>query len=854
MTDPGWAPPGDSKLLPEPPSLPEAEVGLLACVLTKGEWAHLVADKVEAHQFSEAAYGALWEVVLQLVARDAPITIPTLLEPAAAHLGWEKAETGQFLVALLKRAVSPSAKQARHYADMIRDVWIRRQVFEAADEMKLAARKGAMGQSGAQILEDVESRLFTIGAQAASDERSYDFAQAISSALDQAHVASEQREAGKLIGVTCGVDSIDKKLGGLRKTDVVILAGATGMGKAQPLDAKILMADGSFKPMGDIRVGDRLASVDGRPSEVSGVFPQGRMAIFSVTFGDGRSTKACADHLWEINKWRWDSARIVTTTELGRLIESSHNRMRLWVQQVAGDFGHQAALPIDPWVLGALIGDGGLKEMTPKFSSADPELIERMRRLVGPDMELRHGGKFDYRLVMSKRNNANRLGDALVALGLNLGSEHKFLPEQYLTADRAARLALLQGLMDTDGWAEKYGSVRYCTVSLQLALDVQRLARSLGAMCKIKSRFPKYTYRGEKKTGRLAYTCKIRHEFPAQFFTLRRKVQRARNQMAPRLNVASVVPCGEADAQCISVTHPSRLYVTDDYVVTHNTAAALKITKAAAQQFKAENPDKPEWVHFFSMEMSADQLAMRSAAGQARINFEKIRLGNTSPTDLMALEDAGRELQDLPIQIDDSSNLSVAAIRTRARRLKRKKGLGLIVIDYLQLIGTSREEAKESRGNRVQEIGLIMRALKALAKDLDVPVLVLCQLSRKLEEREDKRPQLSDLRESGEIEMTADVVSFVYREAYYLQRRPPAKREKEKELDFSLRRSEWGSALEQAKDKIEFIIGKNRHGSCATLLARFVAELMLLEDDTPGDATQTDARKEQLRMNLMSAD
>lgn len=234
------------------------------------------------------------------------------------------------------------------------------------------------------------------------------------------------------------------------------------------------------------------------------------------------------------------------------------------------------------------------------------------------------------------------------------------------------------------------------------------------------------------------------------------------------------------------------------------------------------------------------------------MSFERVRLGRSTVDDLQRLEESAKALRGLPILIDDMPRLSVSAMRTKARRVQRRQGLGLIIIDYLQLVGLSREEQREAGGNRVQEVSYITRSLKVLAKELGIPVIVLCQLNRDVEKREDKRPQLSDLRESGTIEQDADLVAFLYREAYYLEQRPPAKREKEKELEFQARRSEWSIALDRARTTAEFLIAKNRHGSGGTLHLRFNPELMRFEDDTPGDATQTDVRKQQLAMDLMS--
>jgi replicative DNA helicase len=218
-------------------------------------------------------------------------------------------------------------------------------------------------------------------------------------------------------------------------------------------------------------------------------------------------------------------------------------------------------------------------------------------------------------------------------------------------------------------------------------------------------------------------------------------------------------------------------------------------------------------VGFFSLEMSSEQLATRIIAEQTEIPSNKIRRGNITESDFEKIKDYSIELQNLPLYVDETGGISVAQLAARARRLKRQRGLDLIVIDYLQLLSGS---TKRSSENRVQEITEITTKLKALAKELNVPVMALSQLSRQVESRDDKRPQLSDLRESGSIEQDADVVLFVYREEYYHQMRKPLESNREKF-------AEWLSEADKVHGKAEVIIGKQRHGPTGTVELQFDA-------------------------------
>jgi replicative DNA helicase len=219
-------------------------------------------------------------------------------------------------------------------------------------------------------------------------------------------------------------------------------------------------------------------------------------------------------------------------------------------------------------------------------------------------------------------------------------------------------------------------------------------------------------------------------------------------------------------------------------------------------------------VAFFSLEMSAEQLALRILSEQAEIPSEDIRRGQLKERDFAKFVSLSQELQRLPLYIDETPGISVMGMRTRARRLHRTKGLDLIVIDYLQLMAGSASKRNES--NRVLEVSEITRGLKMLAKELKVPIIALSQLSRKVEDRDDKKPQLADLRESGSIEQDADVVMFIYREEYYL-RNEPGRHSNESDDRFNERYTAWQQRLEKVYNIADVIIAKQRHGPVGTV-------------------------------------
>jgi replicative DNA helicase len=285
--------------------------------------------------------------------------------------------------------------------------------------------------------------------------------------------------------------------------------------------------------------------------------------------------------------------------------------------------------------------------------------------------------------------------------------------------------------------------------------------------------------------------------------------------------------------------HKSDLVILAGRPAMGKTALATKIAFGAARavQEKARQADpnaKPRGgVAIFSLEMSADQLATRLLSENARISGDRIRRGDIEQRDFDKFLDVSRELQSLPLFIDDTPAITISALRTRCRRLQRTHGLDLVVVDYLQLMRPAAGTRPESR---VLEISMITQGLKAIAKELAIPVIALSQLSRQVESREDKRPQLSDLRESGSIEQDADMVWFVYRDEYYLAQRQPKEMNFEKSDAFSAAMDKWQKDMEEAHNKAELIIAKQRHGPTGTIRLFFEGEFTRFGDlDTQHD-------------------
>ena len=271
--------------------------------------------------------------------------------------------------------------------------------------------------------------------------------------------------------------------------------------------------------------------------------------------------------------------------------------------------------------------------------------------------------------------------------------------------------------------------------------------------------------------------------------------------------------------------HNSDLIIIAGRPSMGKTALGTNIAFNAAKKFKEKKDEGGSMrtvdggkVAFFSLEMSAEQLATRVLAQESKISGDKMRKAELSKDDFKKIAKVSSELENLNLIIDDNPILTIPSLRARARRLKRVYNIDLIIIDYLQLMSGSPSSRNDGR---VQEISEITRGLKAVAKELNIPIIALSQLSRQVEQREDKRPQLADLRESGTIEQDSDVVMFIFRESYYLERLEPIKKPDENEDKYNERHQRWRELCENTYNTAEIIIAKQRHGPIGTIKAHF---------------------------------
>ena len=484
------------------------------------------------------------------------------------------------------------------------------------------------------------------------------------------------------------------------------------------------------------------------------------------------------------------------------------------------DLAHRD-LPFPPYALGVWLGDG--TSQSASFTSADPQIAAEIeaeglrvvesrsasmrygirlrdpsssvdiRRGICPDCGDRTTGRVRCPACHNQRGTAQAI---LRSLGV-LGNKH--IPASYLRASQHQRRALLAGLLDTDGTVTSTGSVQFSVTSLRLAKDMRELIVSLGYRCG----WSEKPVRGATSASSVAYT--ITFTTTDDVFRLDRKrsvhLERRPQKTTSRTRerfITAIRPIASVPVRCVQVDNSDHMYLAGSSMIpTHNSTLALDFARAAAIRHSMATV-------VFSLEMGRNEMTMRLLSAESRVPLQTMRTGQMNDDDWARLARRMSEVADAPLFIDDSPNMSMMEIRAKCRRLKQRHDLKFVIIDYLQLMSSPKRVE-----NRQQEVSEMSRSLKLLAKELEVPLVALSQLNRGPEQRTDKKPLLSDLRESGSIEQDADVVILLHREDAYERESPRA-----------------GEA--------DLIVAKHRNGPTATVTVAFQGHYSRFVDMAPG--------------------
>lgn len=579
--------------------------------------------------------------------------------------------------------------------------------------------------------------------------------------------ATKVAEGGIKSGVESGLVRLDNVTNGWQKSDLIIIAGRPSMGKEIKNDSLICTPYG-FCRIDELKVGSKVIGSNGKPCNVVGVFPQGQKDIYRVHFDDNTFIDSGLEHQWEVltrnvRKTRLKKPIIVTTRDMLSSVKCLDGRNNYSIKLCRPIEFEQKEILLNPYVLGVFLGDGCSSKNNSSISNTETDIIKRFSEnlpnglMISPNVT-----DITYRIIGIDKKQETLFHSYLDKLGLkNKKSDEKFIPKEYLYNSISIRQSLLQGLVDTDGFIASNGrnAIEYSTTSHQLCLDILSLVRGLGGKATYQVKQGSYTNNGQSHKVKIYYRMYL--SLPPEIMPISSQKHLKKYNNSKKYHskfITNIEKLNEkCEMTCISVDSEDCLYIVGDgYTLTHNTSLAISII------MKPAIVDKKS-IAVFSLEMSKEQLVSRMQSDLSQTNVSKIVKKQLTLHEIAHIGLNSIALETANIFIDDTPSISLLELKGKARKLVRENNVELIVIDYLQLMKSGYDIQ-----NREQEIAEISRGLKALAKELNIPVIALSQLSRSVESRGgDKKPMLSDLRESGQIEQDADMVAFCYRPEYY---------------------------------------------------------------------------------------
>jgi replicative DNA helicase len=822
----GPAPSGGGEFDRTPPQAVEAEQSVLGAMMLSKDAIADVVEVIKPGDFYRPAHQVVYDAVLDLYARGEPADAVTVSAELTRNGQLNRVGGASYLHTLI--SMVPTAANAGYYAAIVADRATLRRLVTAGTrivQMGYDASSGSNDVLGStdDVVDRAQAEIYEVTERRTSDDYVH-IETLLQVTLDEIEKISSTGGIGT--GIPTGFQQLDEITNGLHPGQMVTVAGRPGSGKALALDTPLPTPTG-WTTMGDVQVGDLLLGADGRPTRVIAATDvmTGR-PCYDVEFCDGTVITADAEHQWltvtraarrgqPLSGPRWTlaascreraatvaarcasgpaaavsvrefvaeigadlepavqkSARVlgsmrrparpavVTTAQIATTLrcETSDRRLNHAVACAAPLALADQELLLPPYALGAWLGDG--TSDTAALTCADTRIVDLIRA---------EG------IGVAPTSALARLGELGVL-------DVKHIPMQYLRASEPQRRALLRGLLATGGYATTSGSVEFAVTSKRLADDVHELACTLGYRATMRSK----PVHGRTVDCAICYTVVFTTSEPV--FGLDRKAagQVAATRAGTSLRyVADARPVESVPVRCVQVDNDDHLFLAGRTMVpTHNSTLALDFARSAA--VKNQRPTA-----IFSLEMGKLEIMMRLFSAEAGVALQNMRSGHMNDSDWRRLALRSSELAEAPLFIDDSPNLTMMEIRAKARRLRQRHDLQLIVIDYLQLM-TSGKRVE----SRQQEVSEFSRSMKLLAKELDVPVVALSQLNRGPEQRTDKKPMLSDLRESGSIEQDSDLVLLVHRPDLY---EPETERAGEADL----------------------IIAKHRNGPTATVAVAF---------------------------------
>jgi replicative DNA helicase len=765
-----------------PPHDLAAEQCVLGGMLLSKDAISDVLEVIKGSDFYRPAHQIVHEVILDLYGRGEPADAVTVAAELTRRGDIGRMGGAPYLHTLI--ASVPTAANAGYYARIVRERAILRRLVEVGTRI---VQLGYSGDGDADELVDrAEAEVYGVTDHRVSEDYA-PLSEIMPGALDEIEAIGSR--GGSLTGVPTGFADLDALTNGLHPGQMVVIAARPAIGKALALDTPLPTPAG-WTTMGEVKVGDFLLGADGRPTSVVAATEvmTGR-PCFEVEFSDGTVIVADASHQWRTTTRAGSAGRpeVVTTSELAAALRAPADGRAVRPAVAAAEPAELPAqdLPFPPYALGAWLGCGPGGEA--RITTSDPEIALAIEA-DGLEAAAVPGEDRCYEIRLAEPGGAADQGAARAVLrGLGvLGDKH--IPAPYLRASQAQRRALLAGLLDADGHVDQAGAVQLAVTSRRLAADALELILSLG-------------YQATQTSGADAAARYTVAFTPGdKVFRLTRKLARQTTAVQPGTRgrlVTDVRPLASVPVRCVQVDNADHMYLAGPtWIPTHNSTLALDLARSAAVHAGMTTV-------IFSLEMSRNEITMRLLSAEARVGLHAMRTGQLGDEDWTRLARRMSEVADSPLFIDDSPNMSMMEIRAKCRRLKQRNDLKLVIIDYLQLMSSPKRVE-----NRQQEVSELSRSLKLLAKELGVPVIALSQLNRGPEQRTDKRPMLSDLRESGSIEQDSDMVILLHREDAYERESPRA-----------------GEA--------DFIVAKHRNGPTATVTVAFQGHYSRFVDMAP---------------------
>lgn len=786
-----------------PPQAVDLEEAILGAMMLETEAVLAVEDILQPDSFYVSAHQEIYKAILELSKVSQPIDILTVTQQLR-KLGRLESVGGAGVVAKLTANVN-AATNVEYYARAIAELAIKRSLIRLAAEVQKDAYED--NTDVFELLDYTEQQVFSIS-EGSIGKKTNDLKAVISESLKELESKKDQEHG--FTGVPSGLHEVDKVTGGWQNSDLVILAARPAMGKCLGIDTPVLMYDGSIKKVQNIQVGDLLMGDNSTPRRVLSL-ARGKEKMYWIRQNRGMDYRVNESHILSLkrsrNEGKHRNGDILDISVKDYITKSPKFQSNYKGYKVEVEF-KEKKLPIEPYFLGLWLGDG--KSTDVRIYNKDTEVIDYLEEYANNlNMTVSVGDKdrscssYSIRHLYSNNSQKSKTPQSILRKLKLYNNKH--IPQKFLINSTANRLKLLAGLVDSDGYYDPVSNGYEITQKNKaLAQQIEFLCNSLGFRTSFNSKVAKIKSTGfETEVYRVRFygdTDRIPVKIP------RKKCVSWKSKINWKQTGIKVEE-DKVDNYYGFTLDGNHRFLLADMTVTHNTAMSLSILRNAAVDYELP-------VAIFSLEMSALQLVNRLISAEAELQSEKIRTGMLTNIEWQQLYSRIEKLQKAQIFIDDTAGISIMELRAKVRRLKAKYDIQLLVVDYLQLMTGGGNTNKMSIGNREQEIAFISRSLKNIAKEVNIPVIALSQLSRAVETRGgDKRPQLSDLRESGSLEQDADMVLFLYRPEYY-----------------GLTQDAEGNST---ANMAELMIAKNRNGATRDIKLKFIGQYTKFDNLEP---------------------